>query len=220
MKPPRRKAYIQLSDHFLVSPNYSIIPLCDTVSFSPEERLGPFFRQKEILISFINRRKSCLYLFTLRRKWMVTELHYPVGNSTSASLQTNSQSSLFTCLSQNATGRNAPPPIPKTVPAGSSHSQPNGHFTIPQELYQSNRGNHEASSFVNSAVTVLFIKLPAEMFLALPGTIPENVMKPSMDNSPWGSFQPPAERWTAALWIALCKPSLHIFFQHYATFTL
>ena len=28
-------------------------------------------------------------------------------------------------------------------------------------------------------------------------------VKPSMGNGVWGSFQPPAERWTAPLWIAL-----------------
>ena len=37
--------------------------------------------------------------------------------------------------------------------------------------------------FVNSAVTALFTKPPAEPFPALPGTIPENAMKLSMGNS-------------------------------------
>ena len=57
--------------------------------------------------------------------------------------------------------------------------------------------------FSPRGVTALFTKPPAEPFPALPGTIPENAVKLSMGNGLWGSFQPPAERWTAALWIAL-----------------
>ena len=48
-------------------------------------------------------------------------------------------------------------------------------------------------------LTALFTKPPAEPFPALPGTIPENAVKPSMGNGLLGSFQLPAERWTVAL---------------------
>ena len=51
--------------------------------------------------------------------------------------------------------------------------------------------------------TASFTKPPADLFLALPGTIPENTVKPSMGNSLWGSFHMPAEWWMTALWIAL-----------------
>ena len=60
------------------------------------------------------------------------------------------------------------------------HSQSMGIF-VPLEWYQSKLGSCEVSNLVNSAVsmqntlsmlTTWFTKLPAEPFLALPGTIP------------------------------------------------
>ena len=72
-----------------------------------------------------------------------------------------------------------------------------------------NVANSKQYSKLNTALTftVVFTKPPAEPFPALTGTIPEKPWSREQGSGLWGSFQPPAERWTVALWIALLFPA-------------
>ena len=53
----------------------------------------------------------------------------------------------------------------------------NGHFSIPEELYQAKLGSCETSSFVNITYSAAAQMRSAELFLALPGTIPVDQKK-------------------------------------------